>query len=298
MRLEPAPMPPVGFVALPGVYATLYGAPSDRQTLESLAEHAAISIPEIAGRLGIGAGPAMHITLADDEQAFRDMQPGHPPDWADGTAWPQRRLIYLKSPSIRGGTAKPLKQVLEHEITHVLLGQAFGPRPVPRWLQEGLAQWVAGEIGPETTHRLSQGLLGELLTLDQLTDGFPKDPVRASLAYAQSADLIAFVAQEYGEEAIGVLVQEMAAGKHHNAAFRAATNDSADEVDRIWRGRLEASPLWISAITGDSFFFGLGAPLTLAAFLMVRRRNRKVLDRWEAEDQLAARIWEMWEPGR
>ena len=287
VRLHQAPTPPIGFVALPGVYATVYGAPTDRPTLERLAEHAAVEIPEIARRLGIGAGPAMHITLADDEEAFRELQPGHPPDWADGTAWPQRRLIYLKSPSIRPGTASPLTQVLDHEITHVLLGQAFGPRPVPRWLQEGLAQWVAGEIGPETTHRLAQGLLGELLTLDELTAGFPDDPLRASLAYAQSADLIAYVAQEYGEEAIITLVQEMAAGKHHNAAFRVATGDSADALDRRWRGRLQNSPLWLSSVTSDTFFFGLGAPLTLAAFWMIRRRNRKVLDRWEAEDELA-----------
>lgn len=293
-----APQMPVGFVALPGVYATVYGAPQDRPTLERLAEHAAISIPRIAQDLGIGAGPAMHIVLADDEQAFVELQPGAPPDWADGTAWPQHRQIFLKSPRIRIGTASPLEQVLDHEITHVLLGQAFGPRPVPRWLQEGLAQWVAKEIGPETTRRLSEGLLGELLTLQELTGRFPRDAVRANLAYAQSADLIAFVVQEYGAESIPVLVQEMAKGKHHNAAFRVATGEDADTIDQKWRARLESSPLWLSSVATDTFFFGLGAPLTVAAFWMARRRNRKTYEKWEAEDRLAAQIWAMWEEQR
>jgi hypothetical protein len=295
VRLHEAPAPPIGFVGMPGVYATFYGAPQDHATLERLSEHAAVAIPRIAESLGIGAGPAMHITLADDEQAFVDLQPGTPPTWADGTAWPQRRLIFLKSPRIRFGTSKPLEQVLDHEITHVLLGQAFGARPVPRWLQEGLAQWVAGEIGPQTTQRLAEGLLGNLLTLDQLTSSFPRDPVRANLAYAQSADLIAFVAQEYGEEAIVVLVQQMALGKHHNAAFRIATGEDSDTIDQKWRARLENSNLWLSGIATDTFFFGLGAPLTIAAFWMARRRNRKVFERWEAEDRLAAQIWAMWQ---
>jgi hypothetical protein len=300
LQLEAPPRPPGHYISLQGTYATFHGRTSDQATLERLAAHAALAIPRIAERLGIGAGRHIEITLADDERVFRTLQPGTPPSWADGTAYPQRALVYLKSPSIRPGTAKPLEQVLDHEITHVLLGQAFGAEPVPRWLQEGLAQWVAGEITPELPARIARHTWGgSLLTLDDLTDGFPADPLRADLAYAQSADLIAYVADEYGPETIPVLVQAIAAGQPVRAAFRTATGESAEEIDRAWRGRLTSGHIELAAFGNDMLWFGLGAPLVLFAFWGVRRRNRLVLARWareeEAEERLMAELFERYQ---
>ena len=291
LQLEAPPQPPGHYVSLPGTYATFHGRHADRAVLERLAEHAALSIPRIAEQLGIGAGRHMEITVADDERVFHTLQPGTPPSWADGTAYPQRALVYLKSPSIRPGTAKPLEQVLDHEITHVLLGQAFGPEPVPRWLQEGLAQWVAGEIGPDLPERIARHTWGgSLLSLDDLTHGFPADPLRADLAYAQSADLISFLAAEHGPESIPVLVQAIAAGQPVPAAFRHATGRSADELDKAWRARLNSGNIQLASLGNDMFWWGLGAPLVLFAFWGVRRRNRKVLERWEREEEAEERL--------
>lgn len=287
LEIEPPPAPPMRFISLPGVYADVHGRPQDRAVLDRLAAHAAESIPRIAERLGIGAGRTINLYLADDETAFNQLQPGTPPSWADGTAWPQRGLIYLKSPRIRTGMSKPLEQVLDHEITHVLLGQAFGPRPVPRWLQEGLAQWVAGEVGPDLPSRLATGAWknGGLHELDELTRGFPRDPGEADLAYAESADLIAFVATEYGEDAIPRLVQAMAAGRPVNAAFYEATGELASEVDQAWRARLSQGFLSLAPLGDGMLWLGAGAPFVLFAFLRVRARNRETLERWDAEDE-------------
>ena len=300
VMLEPPPAVPMRFISLPGIYANVHGRPKDRAALERVAQHAAVSIPAIAERLGIGAGPAMNIYLADDEEAFDQLQPGTPPDWADGTAWPHRSLIYLKAPRIRPGTAKPLTQVLDHEITHVLLGQAFGRQPVPRWLQEGLAQWVAGEIGPDLPARIGRGSWRRgLFTLDELTTDFPADPSDADLAYAQSADLIAFVATEYGEESIPILVQSMARGRPVNAAFYDATGVLASEVDAQWRARLSTGHISWAPLADDFVWLGLAAPLILLAFWGKRRRNRKVLETWEEEerkeDQRMRDLLSMWD---
>ncbi|HJN74140.1 MAG TPA: peptidase MA family metallohydrolase [Myxococcota bacterium] len=285
LALEP-PTVPMRYVSLAGTYATVHGRPRDKAALERVAEHVAVSIPAIAERLGIGAGPTMNIYLADDEQAFDQLQPGVPPDWADGTAWPQRGLIYLKSPRIRPGTAKPLMQVLDHEVTHVLLGQAFGREPVPRWLQEGLAQWVAGEIGPDLPARIGRGAWRrDLYTLDEITADFPADPSDADLAYAQSADLIAFVATEYGEEAIPNLVQALASGRPVNAAFLDATGELASEVDQKWRARLSSGFISFAPLADDFVWLGLAAPLILIAFWGRRRRNKKVLALWQDQEQ-------------
>ncbi|MCB9765868.1 MAG: hypothetical protein H6739_39205 [Alphaproteobacteria bacterium] len=290
--LAQRPPLPEDFIATRGLYADVHGSPRDRATVLRLAEHAEASIPRVAAALGVGTGPRMRITLADDQRAFAELQPGEPPGWADGTAYPHQALIYLRAPRIREGTARPLEQVLDHEITHVLLGQAFGHRPVPTWLQEGLAQWVAGEYGPETTERLARGMLGGgLLKLDDIKHGFPSDPVRAHLAYAQSADLIAFMASEYGPGTIPTLVKELSRGAPFNAAFRAATGEFADAVDEQWRGRLERSDLWLTPLTSEAMWWGLGAPILVLGWLAVRRRNRRKLERWRHEEAMQEALY-------
>ncbi len=183
-------------------------------------------------------------------------------------------------------------QVLDHEIVHVVLGQAFWPRRVPRWLQEGLAQWYAGEFGPETTRQIAQGALGGgLLTLEELTGSFPSGTARARLAYAQSVDLVAWIAARHGEDALRTLVRELAAGQPLRASFRTATGRSLEELDRAWRSRLEASPPWLTTLFSDTTLLGLGGLVLVAAAWMVRRRNRRRIAAWKREEELLEALW-------
>ena len=285
--LEPAPPLPDGYFTVHGLYADVRAHPDDARVAHRLADHAAVAVPEIAARLGVGAGRPMIITLAHQARDFSALQPGHPPDWADGTAWPHRSLIFLRAPRLRPGTSDPLEQVLDHEIVHVLLGQAFGPRPVPRWLQEGLAQVVAGEYGPETIQTIARGSLGGgLLGLEDIERGFPVDAVRANLAYAQSADLIAFLTERHGDEVIPALVKQLAAGRPMPAAFRAVTGDDAQALDRAWRARLNDSPLRWTALAQGEVLLGLSSFGLFFGFLGARRRNRDRLARWDEEEAL------------
>src|SRR6185436_554557 len=209
-------------------------------------------------------GGIVDVYLAPDEATFRSLQPGTIPDWADGTAWPTRGLVYLRSPRIRAGTASDLTQVFDHEMVHVLLGRAFAPKPVPQWLQEGVAQFVAGEYTTRHLQAIRTGMLGgKLLSLPELTGPFPADPVRASLAYAQSADLVAYIVGHYGEDALGTLVQEMSHGTSFGRALRLATGIGPTELDQAWRERLGQSPLWVRAVASDTMLMTAGAVFLL-----------------------------------
>jgi len=287
LRAAPAPATPEEWVTIEGVNLYAHASARDRRTLERLVKSADESIPRIATQLGVPMGHKMNLYLADSQKGFHSMQPGSAPDWADGTAWPHRGLIYLRSPRIRPGTAAPLEQVLDHEIVHILLGQAFAPQPVPRWLQEGMAQWVSGEYDPEVVDRLRKGMLGGgLLTLDDLTTGFPVDPMRANLAYAQSADLIVYIVAEHGEAALKQIVHDMAAGKPVRAAFRHAIGGDPDALDAAWRARVESGSAWLQVFTDSTIWWGGAAMLAIVAAFSVRRRNKVKLDRWEREEAM------------
>lgn len=295
--LEPVVMlerPPVpeGWITESGLHALVYVPPEDTRVGQRLVAHAEDSIPRIARELALPTGPRMSIYVSDSDRRFGELQPGDPPSWADGTAYPTRGLIFLKSPRIRPGTYKPLEQVLDHEIVHVLLGQAFAPRPVPRWLQEGLAQWLSGEAGMDKTRRVLRA--PSLIGLADLATGFPADPVRADLAYAESVEFIKLLAHDHGVEAIQELIALMARNEPFPRAFRAAFGESVAEVDARFQAEYTRAN-WMQAFGVDSaIWWGAGGFVLIGGWFAVRIRNRRTLERWAreeaAEDALYAAI--------
>jgi hypothetical protein len=177
--------------------------------------------------------------------------------------------------------------VLDHELVHVLIGNAFGARSAPRWLQEGLAQYWTGELGPRTGDDLARVVFGRdaLFSLHQLNAGFHGDPYRARLAYDAAADFVGFVATHYGEHAVRDLVAHMAAGAPFDDALEAATGADVATVEAAWRGHWSDPALWLKALTSTEVLWGVGAMLVLVGAWRVRRRAHRKLARWEREEQ-------------
>ena len=298
-RFEEAPLPPADWVTLPGTTAVVHSEARDQQTALRVARHAHEAIPRLAEELGVPTGRVMNIYLAPTDDVFESMQPGDVPEWADGTAWPLRGLVYLHAPRDRIGGDEPLEQVLDHEIVHVLLGQAFAPRPVPHWLQEGVAQLKARQYSSSQTDALATGMLGgNLMSLDALTRGFPADPIRARLAYAQSADFMAYLQNMYGDRALQVLVREMSRGEPVGMALNAATGETVHELETEWRSRLSHSPMWLKPLVSDTAMFTYAAMFFVWGGVRIRRRNKATLERWAREeaiqDALAAKLMGEW----
>jgi hypothetical protein len=288
---EPVP-PPAGWRTVEGLYTRIHTHPDDLGTARVLADHADRSVPRLVQALGFPSGATIEVFLAPDTETFRTMQPGRPPEWADGTAWPNRGLVFLRSNRVRIGVDEPLTQVLDHELVHIILGRAFSPRPVPRWLQEGAAQLLARQYSPELTDRLASGLLGDsLLRLDEITRGFPKDAGRARLAYAQSADLVAHLQNTYGDDTLSKVTLGLARGHSVDRALRDATGSTAKELDTAWRSRLTASPMWLKPLVADSTLLAVTGLVFVVGGVLVRRRRREVLDRWEREEALHDAIY-------
>ena len=277
------PEPPGGWWREDGLYVQVYSTAEDRPVGARLARVANEQLPQLSERLGLPVRGNTRIYLAATQKDFLSIQPGRPPDWADGTAWPTLGLVFLRSPSIRSGTASPLEQVLVHELVHILVGQAFGKGDPPHWLQEGLASYIAGEAGPERTAALMAHMPSTLLRFKDLEEGFPSDPISAQLAYAQSGDLIAWLANRYGDASLGELVRRTAAGDPMPVALRAISGGSPVEMEAEWRERW--SDPWLRvpealAAAAVAILVGLG----VAAYFRIRRRNQKRLDRWEREE--------------
>lgn len=282
-----APPFPEGWTERVGTYAVVAGDPVDLGTVRRVLRHVEKAIPRIAEDLGLPTGRRAHIYVARTAAQFRDLQPGPPDAWADATAWPGAALIFVRSPRLRPGTAPPLEQVLDHEIVHLLLGQTFRGSSVPRWLQEGVAQVVAGEYTPKTVRTLARRASGGgLIPLRDLTGGFPTDPLRAELAYAESADIVAFVRGRWGDEALRILVRDLAAGQAAGAAVRAATGESLEDVDRAWQAAVRPKGLLLPGLVDESLWWGLGGLLLVLGAIRIRRLTRRRRQRLVQEEAI------------
>lgn len=286
--VRPPPAPLEGWETVYGAFLRVHGPADAYPTLLRLARHGSEALPRLAEELGVPIGDTIHVYVAATDVEFRELQPGRPPGWADATAYPSRGIIFLRLPKARGGTAKPLEQVFDHELVHILLGRAFAPQRPPQWLQEGVAQVMAGEHGPETTRDIARGMLGGgLLTLEQLSGRFPGDPMRARLAYAQSADFVSWMMATYGEESLSVLIHEIARGEPIGAAVRAATGELLDEVDGAWRARFDQGvPLSLTPLVEMDALLGLAGLLLIVGGVLRRRQFHRRLEEMEAEERL------------
>lgn len=295
-------LPPVehGLLTVPGVYVEVVGQPEEAAVMRRLGRHANRSVRALAEELGMPVGGTIRVMLTSSQQDFDEDQPGDAPTWADATAYPGRGLIYLRSPRVRPGTAQPLETVLDHELTHIVLGRAFAPEQAPRWLQEGVARVMAGEHTPDTTRELARGVLtGAIRTLDDLDEGFYSHHGQASLAYAQASDFVSWFRVTYGDDAFRGLLGEMAGGRDLRGAIYRSTGEFHDEVERAWRSRLtrDGGLRWY-ALFNENLAWLVAAILGVWATIRSRRRFHARLaemEREEAEhDALMAAIRNTW----
>ncbi len=283
---------PTGWTRLAGPAFEIYGHLDDLAVLERMSDHGTQALPALARDLGVPIGGVIRVYVADTPEAFRDLQPGDPPKWADGTAWPSLGVIFLRAPMLRGGTSKPLEQVLDHELVHILLGRAFAPAPTPAWLQEGVAQVYSGEVGPDLPQRLARGMMGRVpYNLEQLTQRFPTGRHGADLAYAQSADFIQWFRGEYGDVGVRDLIRQTAAGRPFPSVIKDLTGERLDDLDDEWRERLVAStPIWTSPDVLVNSLWGFGGVLLIVGGFARRRAFRRRMIEWREEDQGLERL--------
>jgi hypothetical protein len=294
---DAAPIVPAEWQRVDGTWLSVYGPDGELGVLMHVARVGSDAVPRLAEALGVPIGGTIHVVVAPSQQSFYALQPGRVPEWADGTAWPDRGQIYLRRPSIRGGTDRPLEQVLEHELVHILLGRAFAPETPPRWLQEGVATVLSGEYGPEMSGRLVRAAAaGHELSLDAIADGFPADPARAGVAYAESADFVAYLIEEHGEGAIPELVALSAAGAPLPAAVRGVTGEFLEDVEPDWARRYRRTSVsWTSLLsTGEAWWGAAGLGAVVGLVLARRRSRRRLAEMVEEEARLDALIASLW----
>lgn len=263
------------------------------EPLSGVAKETAGSYPEIRrnleSRLGWDLGYRSEIMIVKDREAFVEMGAG---GYAVAFAVPRRGLIVMDNSRVRIDPFS-LEPILTHELAHLILHRHIPEDALPRWLDEGVAQWVSGgtaEIalmegaGP----RLKQAVLsGRWVSFRSLAGRFPADDPALSLAYEQSRSFVEFIVQRYGSEGLLRILGGLRDGKRIEAAVEEAVSVSFGELEAAWRDHLKRRVTWIVYLSNrlPAILFFLGAVLTVLGFIrfLIRKRNYKDEDRDEDE---------------
>ena len=96
-----------------------------------------------------------------------------------------------------------LNITLKHEMCHLLLHEHIKAGNLPKWLDEGVCQWVSDGIGEILIDKGWSGLdaavmAGHTYRLSRLAKRFPGDRSSLMLAYEQSKSVVTYIDRPYG----------------------------------------------------------------------------------------------------
>ena len=177
--------------------------------------------PEVCGAYGYEPSKPTIVELFPDHYGFSVRISTRPFIATVGAC--SGRVIALASP--RRETAFGIfnwRTVLRHEFAHAVTLDATGNR-IPHWMTEGLA--VSMEQAPrslETKMELAAAVRqDQLFTLETIDWGFirPRKSGDRAQAYAQSEWMIEYIAERYGEGAVGRLLKAFRDGLNQKEAF-------------------------------------------------------------------------------
>ncbi|MGQ9502792.1 MAG: peptidase MA family metallohydrolase, partial [Anaerolineae bacterium] len=176
-------------------------------------------------------------------------------DWTGGQSFTEHGVVVI--------TVSPYDLdfgliAVPHELTHIVIDQAtdnpYGD--IPRWLDEGLAVYMSGELdSPFRGYRslvATYARQNRLMTLQTLSSSFPADPEQANQAYAQSGLVVEFIIQNYGKEAMAKLLSIFAQGSLYDDALLEALGVDTWGLDNAWRKNIGAPPLERPGTSGQT----------------------------------------------
>jgi hypothetical protein len=242
----------------------------------------------VVSDLGGDIQPDLRIRIGRNTDEMRALAPRGrmPPQYASGVAYPDLGLILLTLTAPDTGKRPDVETILVHELSHVALHRAVGGRPLPRWFKEGLAIHHANESSLARTRALWEATLqGRLLPLSDLDRHFPGHRTEVNVAYAQATSLVTYLLdEEDGAARFAHLLRELRGGAPFEAALLESHGFSLSALERTWKAEVQRRFRTLPLLLGGGTIWVLASLLVFVAYARSKRRAKKKMDKWEAED--------------
>lgn len=210
--------------------------------------------------------------LAPDRATFDALAGGRVPEWSGGVAIPARRQLVLPVFASTRALSGDRGRVLRHEWAHLGLHAHLGGLGIPRWFDEGYAEWAAGWDRSETWRLRLLLASGRTPPLDSLTLDWPRDAASAGAAYLLAATAVEYLVSESGERGLAQFFDRWKEMRSFEAALRATYGVTPGQFEEHWRRYVKDRYGWLLVLS-HSMVFWLMLALMLVLLLGVRRRH-------------------------
>ncbi len=263
---------PAGFHSYARLAARLYVASRD----------------DLSARLDVPFEKPARVSLYEDDSEFEARVSGHRLEqWVAAVAIPSTNEIVVRGSSPDARSEAGFAPLLRHEVCHLLVAEAEaeGGERIPLWFNEGLAQWAADRLVVEAQDVALLDRYGFLLSFRQVADAFPVTESEARIAYVQSESIVRFIIHRLGLEAIRETLRGVRRSVPFDDALRSGTRAELYELEREWKQWLRDEFSLPYLIVRSLPFFAIVALVVVAAFVVRRIRDRRLLRAMEEADR-------------
>jgi len=255
------------------------------EPLRGRAQHVRAIYPVIKGELEETIGWSIDfvpvVALFKNGSSFRNMAGS---DLVAAFAVPEKLLIVMDHSRV---TRDPFKfdVIFKHELCHLLLHRYIDGRRLPRWLDEGVAQWVSDGMADIVMHERHSVLNRVVLSrgfiwLRDLERGFPREQEPMTLAYEESKSVVEYINGTYGVEGTLEILRHLKEGHTIEDAIEGGLSLTFDELETAWHGYLKQKITWFTYMSYHFYeiLFALAAMLTVYGFVRLIRKKRAYRD--------------------
>jgi hypothetical protein len=167
-----------------------------------------------------------------------------------------------------------LELTLKHELCHLLLHHHISRKMLPKWLNEGVSQWVSEGVADivnfDGNKILKQAVLSNnYLALGDISRGFPRSRDLFILSYEQSKSIVEYIDSTYGTEKLLNILNELRKGNSIEQAVSTVLSVNLQKVEHDWHGHLRRKYTWMRYVSDNIYWllFFFGAVVTVIGFL-------------------------------
>ncbi len=236
--------------------------------------------------LGFTLDTTVTLFLATNDAEFVKDAGVTPPDWGAGLALLDQARIVIKSPKYMP-INRSFRELIGHELAHIMLYRAAGGRWLPRWLQEGFAMYSSGEwhIGQDILVARA-AWTGRLIPLHKMEDLITFKGGQAQLSYTESY----LAVNHLLTKADPYLLSDFLTMYRSNGDFYADWKKMVGQDYVAWitswlTGTSREYHFFIFLLDNEMFWIILAA-LFILLFVLKKRQNARTKRRWEIEEKL------------
>jgi hypothetical protein len=221
------------------------------------------------------------ILAGEDSAAARET-----PEWIAGYAVAPPGFAVLFPSRVGRYPDDGIEELFLHEAAHLLIAEASGYRPIPRWFHEGFAVVAGRSWRLEDRTRFAMEALGRQRQSLAVLDGwFRRGPPHATRAYAISGAFVNDLLTRQGNDTGARILRLVREGRSFEEAFMLATGMTLPMAEDDFWSRQRRWSRWLPFATSPYVLWIAVTLLALFAFLARRRRDAAIRARWAEEEE-------------